>query len=141
MDIENTKDIKIPGIIADQVIGQDEAIHIIKKAAKQRRNVLLIGDPGTGKSMIGQALAELLPKEKLHDILSCNNPADDNVPIIKSVPRGQGSRIITTARLQSMGSFRNQNMLIFLFILVVTLLPYYFYSKKIFPFDNSIVYA
>ena len=32
------------------------AVNIIKKAAKQRRHVLLIGEPGTGKSMLGMGL-------------------------------------------------------------------------------------
>ncbi|MFH0752850.1 MAG: ATP-dependent protease LonB [archaeon] len=141
MAFKTTKELKISKRIVDQVIGQEEAINIIKKASKQRRNVLLIGEPGTGKSMIGQALAELLPKEKLHDILAHNNPADDNVPLITSVARGEGRRLITTAKLQSVGSFRNQNVILFIFVLVITLLPYYFYSKKIFPFDSPIIYA
>lgn len=141
MKFRTTKEIKIFKRIVDQVVGQDEAIHVIKKAAKQRRNVLLIGEPGTGKSLIGQGLAELLPKEKLNDVLAYNNPADDNVPTIKSVPRGQGRKIISTARLQSMGSFRNQNIWVFAFILIATFLPYYFYSKKMFPFDSAVVYA
>ena len=100
-----TEDLKISKKIVDQVIGQEEAVKIIKKASKQRRNVLLIGSPGTGKSLIGQALAELLPKEKLQDILSYANPSDDNVPLIKSMPKGKGKEIITRAKIQSIGGF------------------------------------
>ena len=43
-----TKDIKVSKQIVNQVVGQEEAVKIIKKAAIQRRNVLLIGSPGTG---------------------------------------------------------------------------------------------
>jgi len=41
---------EIPEKLIDQVMGQEEAVKIIKKAALQRRHVLLIGNPGTGKS-------------------------------------------------------------------------------------------
>lgn len=128
MNYKTTKDIKVSLKIVDQIIGQDEAVEIIRKAAKQKRHVLLIGDPGTGKSMIGQGLAELLPQEKLRDILSLPNPADDNVPLIKTMPRGQGNILVSKLKIQAMGSFKNQTIFMFLLVLVVSLLPYYFWK-------------
>ena len=141
LEYKTTKDIPIPKLIVDQVIGQEHAVNIVKKAALKRRNVLLIGSPGTGKSLIGQALAELLPKEKLVDLLSYPNASDENVPLIKTVPKGQGKQIMNKAKIEAMGSFRNQNIILFIFVIIATVLPYYFYSKKIFPFDSPIIYA
>lgn len=59
--ISSTDDIEVPPLLIDQVIGHEESVETIKKAAKQRRNVLLIGDPGVGKSMLAKGMAELLP--------------------------------------------------------------------------------
>ena len=56
--ISNTADIEVPPLLIDQVIGHEESVETIKKAAKQRRNVLLIGDPGVGKSMLAKGMAE-----------------------------------------------------------------------------------
>lgn len=135
---ESTKDIKVSSSVVDQIIGQDEAVRIIKKAAKQRRHVLLIGDPGTGKSLLGQATAELLPKERLADILSFPNPSDDNVPVVSSVPRGEGKVIVSRAKIQAMSSFKNQGILMFLLVIVASLLPYYFWRKG---FISDVIYA
>src|SRR3990172_5970165 len=114
-DFKTTADLKVPESIVDQVIGQEAAVAIIKKAALQRRHVLLIGDPGTGKSMLGLALAELLPKEKLVDTISIPNPNDENQPLIRTVPPSQGREAVQQARLESMGFLKNQN--IFLIVL------------------------
>ncbi len=80
-----TDEIKIPEKMIDQVIGQQNAVSIMRKAAKQHRNVLLIGEPGVGKTMLAQGIAELLPAADLVDVLVYKNPNDENRPIIKSV--------------------------------------------------------
>lgn len=94
----STEDITVSDTIIEQVIGQEHAVNVIRKAAQQRRHVLLIGEPGVGKSMLGLALAELLPKEKLVDILAYPNQNDENTPIIAQVPKSQGRQIVMKSR-------------------------------------------
>lgn len=125
LNYKTTADIKVPKKIINQVLGQEESIHIVKKVAKQKRHLLLIGEPGTGKSMVGQALAELLPKEKLQDILSFPNEKDENVPLIKTFPKGVGDRIVSSSRFKTAGFFKPQNILIFGLVLLAMFSPWW----------------
>ncbi len=96
-----TADIHVPNRLLDQVIGQDKAVAVVRKAAEQKRHVMLIGDPGTGKSMIARAMTEFLPKEELEDILAYPNPEDPNTPHIRVVPGGKGKEIVKAQRVEA----------------------------------------
>jgi len=141
---KTTADIKVSKTIAEQVLGQDKAVEVIKKAAQQRRHVLLIGEPGTGKSMLGLALAEMLPKEKLVDTISFPNPNDENMPLIRTVPAGQGRNLTARARIQSMGKLGNQNIIMMILVLIAMIVPYWIWRSNIFNLGetaNAIIYA
>ncbi|MBS3134301.1 ATP-binding protein [Candidatus Woesearchaeota archaeon] len=125
LNFKTTEEIKVPDKLIDQIIGQTEATKIVKKIAKQRRHLFLIGLPGVGKSLLGQALSELLSKEKLLDVLSFDNQSDENVPLIKTVPRGQGRKIVQRARLQAMSSLKNQNIIFFILLIIAIITPWW----------------
>lgn len=120
-----TKNIKVPDKIVDQVLGQEEAVKIIKKAALQRRHVLLIGEPGTGKSMLGIALAELLPKSDLKDTLAYPNPNDENNPYIKTLPAGKGREEALSYQLDANKSMKNNSFLLFIVAIITFIAPWW----------------
>ncbi len=101
LNITTTKDVQVPRMLFDQVIGQEEAREVVKKAAIQKRHVLLIGEPGTGKSMLAQSMVDFLPKDELEDILVFPNPEDNNRPKIKTLPAGKGKEIVRQYQLKA----------------------------------------
>ena len=117
-----TEDIKVPENLLDQVIGQDQTVAIVKKAAEQKRHVMLIGDPGTGKSMVARAMTEFLPKGELEDIIVYPNNEDTNTPTIRVVPAGKAHEIIRMQREEAKRKVEQQNsMILGIVLLIVTL--------------------
>ena len=130
-NFKTTAEIKVPEKLIDQVIGQDKAVEVIKKAAKQKRHVMLIGDPGTGKSMMARAMTEFLPKEELEDILVYPNPEDPNTPLIRVVPAGKGKEIVREKKAEARRKSEQQNsMILSLSIMIVITSIFYAVISK-----------
>lgn len=122
--IKSSEDIEVPPLLIDQVIGHEESIETIKKAAKQRRNVLLIGDPGVGKSMLAKGMAQILPHETLQDILVYPNIEDNNHPLIRTVPAGEGKKIVKVNRGSAKGHEERKTMITMFAIAAVVVIGF-----------------
>lgn len=81
-NITDTSHIRIPGNPLERIIGQDEAVKFATIAAKQRRNLLLVGPPGVGKSMIAQAMSFSIPRPK-EEIRVVHNPSQPERPFVE----------------------------------------------------------
>lgn len=124
---ETTAEIPVPERLADQVIGQDRAVMVIKKAAEQRRHVMLIGDPGTGKSMLANSMVEFLPRDELEDILAYPNKDDPNEPHIRTVPAGKGKEIVNAHKAEALQRKEQKSMLMSMFIFFIIIGSFFLY--------------
>ncbi|MFH0817683.1 MAG: ATP-binding protein [Candidatus Micrarchaeota archaeon] len=82
MHFSTTADIPLPEDPLLTIIGQEEAVRIARVVARQRRNMLLVGPPGTGKSMVAQAISVLLPRPQ-QEISVIHNPQNPERPIVE----------------------------------------------------------
>lgn len=116
---QTTADLDVPKKLLDQVIGQDHAVTVVRKAAEQKRHVMMIGDPGTGKSMLARAMTEFLPREELEDIICYPNPEDNNQPRIRVVPAGKGKEIVDAQKLEAKKKQEQRTTFMLIFIVII----------------------
>ncbi|PKK85488.1 MAG: ATP-dependent protease LonB [Thermoplasmata archaeon HGW-Thermoplasmata-1] len=130
---ETTADLKVPEKLLDQVIGQEKSVDVVRKAAEQKRHVMLIGDPGTGKSMIARAMTEFLSKEELEDVIAYPNAEDSNAPKIRVVPAGKGRDIVGAKRAEAMKKReqRGKTVLIICFLIAAVSIGASIYTHEL----------
>jgi Lon-like ATP-dependent protease len=129
-EFADTSEIAVPTALIEQVLGQEEACAIIHQAARQRRHVLLIGDPGTGKSMLGQAMAELIEITHPEDILVVPHPLDPTLPHIRRVPAGQGAREVDMARSRVHRATQSLRFVGWVVVVAILLVSLYFSVRE-----------
>ena len=59
-NFNNTSEIKIPSDPIERVIFQDKAKDAIRKIAQNRGHILMVGKPGTGKSLLAEMFNKVL---------------------------------------------------------------------------------
>ncbi len=121
-----TSEIQVPDALIDQVLGQHEARDIIRQAAMQRRHVLLIGVPGTGKSLLGQAMAELTKVAQPEDILMFPNPEAPHQPNVRRVPAGHGQAQKSAHQTRARRASESLRLLIWVVVAAIVLVSLYF---------------
>ncbi len=98
-DFESTAEIKLPSDPFERIIGQKEVIQLARVMARQRRHFLLVGPPGTGKSMIAHAISSILPKPT-KEISVLHNSSQPERPFVEIL---RADQIKSDSRLQPLG--------------------------------------
>ena len=123
---QTTADIPVPVRLIDQIIGQDRAVEIIKLAARQRRFVLLVGEPGTGKSLLAAAMAEMMPATGLEDLMVRPNHEGHTLPRVERVPAGQGMAMLRNLQTQQQQAAISFNYLFWLAVIATIFISGFF---------------
>lgn len=130
---QTSADIRVPTRLIDQIIGQDRAVEIIKLAARQRRFVLLVGEPGTGKSLLAAAMAEMMPATGLEDLIVRPNLQSRISPQIERVPVGQSQIRLQNLQAQQKQAAVSVNYLFWLAVIATIFVSGFFSFSRNLP--------
>jgi len=88
---------------------------------------MLIGDPGTGKSMLAKSMTEYLPKSELQDVVAYHNPDDTNEPKIRVVPAGKGREIVAAQKKEAMQRKQQKTSMVTIIMFMILALTFVLY--------------
>lgn len=126
-----TAEIPLPERLIDQVIGQDRAVEIVRLAARQRRSVLLLGEPGTGKSMLGRAMTEWISPLPPVDVLLFPGGQDRCTLTVRTVPAGEGREAVQRAgKMDRQQWFARRFLLGLLMVAIFVVTGFYGWKEK-----------
>ncbi len=126
----DTSDVEIPDRLVEKVIGQDRAVQVVRKAAEQQRHVMLIGSPGTGKSMLANSMVEMLPRGELQDVICYHNPEDANQPKVRAVPAGKGKEIVAAQKAEALQRSKERQSIFIVFVALILIMFVLFAFKR-----------
>jgi len=91
---------------------------------------MLIGPPGTGKSMLAKSMTELLPRGELQDVIVYHNPEDGNNPKVRVVPAGKGKEIVAAQKAEAMQRKKERSSVMVMFFVGILLMSVLFAFKR-----------
>ncbi|MCR9141819.1 MAG: AAA family ATPase [bacterium] len=131
---QDTSRVEIPEQVIDRIVGQDRAVEMVRLAARQRRFLLIVGEPGTGKSLLGRATADLLeldrPEHRLQDLVAFENSTNPSQPEIRAMATGEGAAAVLKARQRTRRSRASESFLFYTAAFASAFLGVFFFLRE-----------
>ncbi len=104
--------------------------HLAEELVRRGETVRVVDNLSTGKSMLGQAMAELIEIKNPEDILVCPHALDSTLPHIRRVPAGQGVQEVEASRARVQRATQSLRFVVWIVIASLLLVSLYFTRRE-----------